>query len=130
MLLFLTIVPYISLLCIISIVLEKVIFTGFLAGKSTLQQLLLFVNELLETKTAGKTSDVIYLDLRKAVCHDKLLHKLRSFGITGVLLKWIAAYLFHRSQYVRVNNSISDTLPVLSVVPEGSILSLLFFICL
>ena len=114
MLLFLTIVPYPKIL-------EKIIFNvlikflsdsfspckfSFLPGRSTLQQFLLFVNELLEAKTAHETSDVIYLDLRKtfdSVHHDKLLHKLRSFGITGVLLKWIAAYLSHRSQYVYVN---------------------------
>jgi len=63
---------------------------GFLSGRSTLQQLLLFINELLEAKTAGKASDVIYLDLRKAfdsVHHNKLLHKLRSLGISGDLLK-------------------------------------------
>ena len=63
---------------------------GFLPGRSTLPQLLLYINELLEAKTAGKTSDIIYLDLRKefdSVRHDKLLYKLRSFGITGVLLK-------------------------------------------
>ena len=136
----------ISLLCIISKVLEKIIFNvlikflsdsfspcqfGFLPGRSTLQQLLLFINELLEAKTAGKTSHVIYLYLRRAfdsVCHDKLLHKLRSFGITGVLLKWIEAYLSRRSQYVRVNISFSDMLLVLSGVPQGSILGPLFFV--
>jgi len=71
------------------------------------------------------------LDLKKAfdsVRHDKLLHKLRSFGITGVLLKWITANLSHRSKYVRVNNSFSDTLLVLSEVPQGSILDPLFFV--
>ena len=90
----------ISLLCIISKVLEKIIFNisikflsnsftphqfGFLLGRSTLQQLLLFINELLEAKRTNKVSDVIYLDFKKAfdsVTHTKLLHKIRSFGIT------------------------------------------------
>jgi len=37
-------------------------------------------------------------------------------------------YLSHQSQYVRVNNSFSDTLLVLSGVPQGSILGPLFFV--
>jgi len=68
----------ISLLCIISKVLEKIVFIsvkllsnsftphqfGFLPGRSTLQQLL-FINELLEAKQTNKVSDVIYLDFKK-----------------------------------------------------------------
>ena len=136
----------ISLLCIISKVLEKIIFNtlvkflsnsftphqfGFLPGRSTLQQLLLFINELLEAKQTNKVSDVIYLDYRKAfdsVIHTKLLHKIQSFGITGTLFKWFEAYLSNRAQYVRINNSFSELLPVLSGVPQGSIIVPLFFV--
>ena len=136
----------ISLLCIISKVLEKIIFNisikflsnsftphqfGFLPGRSTLQQLLLFINELLEAKRTNKVSDVIYLDFKKAfdsVTHTKLLHKIRSFGITGTLFNWFVAYLSNRVQYVRVNNSLSEFLPVLSGVSQGSILGPLFFV--
>ena len=136
----------ISLLCIISKVLEKIIFNisikflsnsltphqfGFLPGRSTLQQLLLFINELLEAKRTNKVSDVIYLDFKKAfnsVTHTRLLHKIRSFGITGTLFNCFVAYLSNRVQYVRVNNSLSEFLPVLSGVPQESILGQLFFV--
>ena len=77
--------------------------------------LLLFINKLLEVKAAGKVSDVVYLDFRKAfdsVRHDKLLQKIKSFGITGALFKWFVAYLPYHSQYFRVNNSFSNLLPV------------------
>ena len=44
--------------------------------------------------------------------------KIKSFDINfkGALFKWFVAYLSHRSQYVHVNKSFSDLLPVLSGV--------------
>ena len=76
-------------------------------------------------------SDVIYLDFKKAfdsVSHCKLLLKLRSCGIAGKLFNWFKAYLTNRHQYVRINDSCSESLPVLSGVPQGSTLGPLFFV--
>ena len=72
-----------------------------------------------------------YLDFRKAfdsVAHNELLYKLWHFGITDSLWKWIRAYLTDRLQYVRVGQSFSGTLPVISGVPQGSILGQLLFL--
>ncbi len=55
--------------------------------------------------------DVIYLDFRKAfdaVPHQRLLMKLRAYGITGNVLNWIENFLTNRRQRVQVNNSFSD----------------------
>ena len=49
---------------------------GFLPGRSSLQQLLIFVDILLQAKEHKAVADVIHLDIRKAfdtVSHHKLL---------------------------------------------------------
>ena len=49
-------------------------------------------------------------------------------GITGSLWEWFKEYLTNRLQKVSINNSLSDTLPVISGVPQGSILGLTLFL--
>jgi len=98
-------------------------------GCSGLQQLLIFVNILLQVKEHKAEVDVIHLDIQMefdTVPHHKLLSKLQKLGISGNLLKWFRAYLFNCSQCVSINNRNSDFLPVLSGVPQGSILGPLY----
>ena len=134
----------ISLLYIISKVLEKIVYNyiigflfnniyiyqvSFLTGHSTLQQLLIFVDILLQAKEHKAVADVIYLDICKVfdtVSHHKLLAKPPNFGITGNLLRWFRGYLANRSQCVGINNENSNFLPISSGIPLGSILGPLF----
>ena len=138
----------VSLLAISSKILEKVICEsmlraclpalppsqhGFIPKRSCASNLACFLDHCWTSLSKGSQTDVIYTDFSSAftsVNHKLLLHKLcHSFNISGLAYSWIQSYLSNRSQRVVLDGKYSDWLPVLSGVPEGSILGPILFSC-
>ena len=68
-----------------------------MSGKSCLANLLESLECWTQALDDGYGLDIIYLDYRKAfdtsVPHKRLIEKLKTYGITGSLRKWIESFL-------------------------------------
>ena len=104
---------------------------GFRKNRSCLTQLIEHIDAVLKSLNDGNEVDVIYLDYSKAfdkVDHQILLAKLKMYGVTGKVYRWIESFLTNRKQAVVVDSKKTTFRDVKSGVPQSTVLGPVFFI--
>ena len=109
----------VSLLCVLSKIFEKVMYTRLLdclenfkilysnqfrfrKGHSTNMALMILMDKITNSLENGEFVVGVFLDFSKAsdtVSHDILLTKLHHYGTRGSAMKWFQSYLSDRYQY-------------------------------
>ena len=137
----------ISLLCIISKVMESVVDKqlqnhllqnnlissrqfGFRPGHSIGDLLTILSQNWNATLDKGEEVCVIALDIKGAfdkVWHNMLHTNLKSKGVSGTLLRWLLSYLSERSITVVLSGQNSEASSINPSVPQRSILGPLLF---
>ena len=138
----------ISLLSNINKLLEKIMFNrtydfldkykciyklqfGFRNKHSTDHALVKITESIRAALDNDKTACGIFIDLQKAfdtVNHSILTDKLSHYGIRGTANNWFKSYLNNRYQFVSINGTESQPIPILHGVPQGSVLGPLLFL--
>ena len=104
---------------------------GFMKGKSCQLQLLESMEDWSVSLDNSVETDIIFYDIKKAfdtISHNKLLLKLKSYGIIDKVYWWIESFLKNRYQEVIINNIRSSRFEVKSGVPQGSVLGPTLFL--
>ncbi len=131
----------VSVQCAPSKVLEKVVVThittfferagwfpdeqhGYRAGRSCGTATLTMQESVLKDLEDGWDSIIIFADLSNAfdtINHQKILEKLRVYGLTESSINWYASYLSKRAQFVGLAGVRSEIIKMCRGAPQGSL---------
>ena len=140
--------PPVSLLSVVSKVFEKLVNNrivdhlekcgffsdfqyGFRSCRSTADLLTVVSDRIARAFNKSGATRAVALDISKAfdrVWHDGLLHKLKSYGISGQIFGLISSFLSNRRLRVVLDGKSSQEYPVNAGVPQGSILGPTLFL--
>jgi Reverse transcriptase (RNA-dependent DNA polymerase) len=106
---------------------------GFGKGSGTEPAVVDIVHDLRCAIDQKKMCAVVFIDIAKAyqsVNHQILLEKMNNYGIRGVALKLFESFLSGRTQKVKINGTVGDSLEIPLGAPQGSVLSNLSYVLL
>ena len=105
--------------------------SGFQPNDSTTNQLIEIYNTIISNLDKGKDVRFIFCDISKAfdkVWHNGIFYKLRSYGMSDQIIKWVENYLTNRSQQVVLDGYTSSPRSTNSGVPKGTVLRPFLFL--
>ena len=101
------------------------------SSRSTADLLIVLSDRIARAFNRSGATRTVALDISKAfdrVWHAGLLHKLKSYGISGQIFGLISSFLSNRRLQVVLDGKSSQEYPVNVGVPQGSILSPTLFL--
>ena len=104
---------------------------GFRSSRSTADLLTVVSDRIAGAFNRSGATRAVALDISKAfdrVWHAGLLHKLKSYGISGQIYDLISSFLSNRGLQVVLDGKSSQEYPVNAGVPQGSILGPTLFL--
>ena len=100
-------------------------------GLGTPDALLCISHKLQSALDQGHEGRLVQIDFSAAfdrVNHKGLIYKLQLYGVGGSFLSILSEFLSNRTQRVALDGCLSNTVDVVSGVPQGSVLGPLLFI--
>jgi len=100
--------------------------SGFRARRSTSDNLVFIIQKIKESFNRKRKAIAIFFDIEAAfdkVWHAGLIHKMAQMRVPYHIVRFVTEFLSDRSCYVKVNQALSEKIPITCGVPQGACLS-------